>query len=84
MEGHLDRRGFLTGGGAAVLVLAGQTAAARAARRRSGPPIRGPVIRRGEPGFADAAHVYNKRFDDVLPSLVARPLDAVDVRETEV
>jgi FAD/FMN-containing dehydrogenase len=38
------------------------------------------VIRRGAPGFTEAAHVYNSRFDGVLPSLVARPLDAADVR----
>jgi FAD/FMN-containing dehydrogenase len=37
------------------------------------------VIRRGAPGFSAAAHVYNERFDSVLPNLVARPLDAADV-----
>ena len=50
-------------------------------RRRSGPPIRGRVIRRGAAGFRAAAHVYNERFDDVLPSVVARPVDAADVRD---
>jgi FAD/FMN-containing dehydrogenase len=52
---------------------------ARAAGRRPGPPIRGQVIRRGAAGFARAAHVYNQRFDGVLPALIARPLDASDV-----
>ena len=37
-------------------------------------------MRRGEPGFVQAAHVYNERYDAVLPRLVARPLDAADVR----
>jgi FAD/FMN-containing dehydrogenase len=38
------------------------------------------VIRRGASGFAQAAHVYNELYDGVLPNLVARPLDAADVR----
>jgi FAD/FMN-containing dehydrogenase len=42
--------------------------------------IRGRVFERGSPGFAAAAHVYNERFDHVLPSLVARPLDTADVQ----
>ena len=37
-------------------------------------------MRRGEPGFVQAAHVYNERYDAVIPRLVARPLDAADVR----
>ncbi len=41
--------------------------------------IRGPVIKRGEPGFANAAQVYNERYDHILPAAVARPLDARDV-----
>ncbi len=43
--------------------------------------IRGPVIQRGSRGFAGAAHVYNERFDSVLPRAVARPVDAEDVRD---
>jgi FAD/FMN-containing dehydrogenase len=50
------------------------------AKRSSAPPIRGQVIRAGAPGFLAAAHVYNERFDSVLPRWVARPLDAADVR----
>ncbi|MBV8991057.1 MAG: FAD-dependent oxidoreductase [Solirubrobacterales bacterium] len=42
--------------------------------------IRGHVFERGQPGYAAAAQVYNPRFDGVLPNAVARPLDAVDVR----
>ena len=42
--------------------------------------IRGHVFDAGSTGFAQAAHVYNERFDSVLPSAVARPVDAADVR----
>jgi FAD/FMN-containing dehydrogenase len=38
------------------------------------------VIKRGTPGFPAAAHVYNERFDGVLPTWVARALDVADVR----
>ena len=83
MDGAIDRRGFLAGAGAIGVSLGigtGARGAARAAGRASGPPIRGQVIRRGAPGFAQAAHVYNELYDRVLPNLVARPLDAADVR----
>jgi FAD/FMN-containing dehydrogenase len=83
LDRRTDRRGFLATSGAvgfSLLVGAGRARFAGAAGRRFGPPIRGLVIRRGAPGFAAAAHVYNERFDGVLPALVARPLDAVDVR----
>ena len=43
--------------------------------------IRGHVFERGQPGFTAAAHVYNPRFDHVLPTAVARPVDAVDVQK---
>jgi FAD/FMN-containing dehydrogenase len=79
----VDRRGFLTQAGAAGLVLAGVAQGSRltqAATRRAGPPIRGQVIRRGADGFRQAAQVYNERFDGVLPSLIARPANAADVR----
>ncbi|MBV9684753.1 MAG: FAD-dependent oxidoreductase, partial [Solirubrobacterales bacterium] len=85
MAEPIDRRGFLAraaGVGSSLALPAGAGAVARAVARGStaGPPIRGPVIKRGASGFAQAAHVYNTRFDNVLPSLVARPLDAADVR----
>ena len=79
----IDRRGFLAGTGAAGLSLlfgTGASPLAGAAVRASGPPIRGQVIRRGAPGFLTVAYVYNERFDGVLPSLVALPLDTTDVR----
>ena len=34
----------------------------------------------GSPGFSAAAHVYNERFDSILPQAVARVLDATDVQ----
>ncbi len=83
MDGAIDRRGFLAGAGAIGVSLGigtGARGAARAAGRAAGPPIRGQVIRRGASGFLEAAHVYNELYDRVLPNLVARPLDAADVR----
>jgi FAD/FMN-containing dehydrogenase len=41
--------------------------------------IRGRVFYRGQSGFAAASHVYNERFDYVVPSAVARPLGTSDV-----
>ncbi len=83
MEHSIDRRGFLArvaAAGASLAWAPGAGEPARAATAGGGPPIRGQVIRRGAAGFAQAAHVYNSRFDAVLPSLVARPVDAADVR----
>jgi FAD binding domain/Berberine and berberine like len=82
-DGLVDRRAFLAQAGAGGLALAAAAQGARltrAAARSAGPPIRGQVIRRGTDGFRQAAHVYNERFDGVLPSLIARPLNAADVR----
>lgn len=84
MTDCIDRRGFLARAavvGSSLGLAAGADAVAGAkAVARAGPPIRGQVIRRGAPGFAQAANVYNTRFDGVLPALVARPVDAADVR----
>lgn len=82
MKSRIDRRRFLVLSGATVLSLAEAPLGwwPVAAAGPTGPPIRGTVIRPGTTGFAAAAHVYNERFDGVLPSLVARPLDAADVR----
>ncbi|MBV9196156.1 MAG: FAD-binding oxidoreductase [Solirubrobacterales bacterium] len=84
MDGAIDRRKFLArSAGAAGLSLTGGVVLGRVAgagARGIGPPIRGQVIKRGAPDFLTAAHVYNERFDNVLPSLVARPIDAADVR----
>jgi FAD/FMN-containing dehydrogenase len=43
--------------------------------------IRGHVFQRGQPGFPSVAHVYDPRFDHVLPTAVARPVDSIDVRD---
>lgn len=42
--------------------------------------IRGHVFARGAPGYAAAAQIFNTRFDGVHPAMVARPVDALDVR----
>ena len=55
--------------------------ARRAAPRTLQQAIRGHVFQRGQPGFTAAAHIYNPRFDKVLPTAVARPVDSVDVRD---
>ena len=92
MSEPIDRRAFLTAAGG--LVLAGcATSSAEVITRTPSPrvpgapipgklsqAIRGPVIQRGAPGFVAAAHVYNERFDNVMPLAVARPLDTTDVR----
>src|SRR5713226_884789 len=41
--------------------------------------LRGPLIRRGDPGYADAAKVYNAMIDR-HPALIARCADVADVR----
>jgi FAD/FMN-containing dehydrogenase len=64
----------------------GVRSSARIAKVPKGAPstlqqaIRGHVFQRGQPGFTAAAHVYNPRFDNVLPTAVARPIDSIDVR----
>jgi len=64
------------------------SAAARTIRRRMlaarvpaklSEAIRGRVIYQGQSGFAAASHVYNERFDFVVPSAVARPVSTNDV-----
>jgi FAD/FMN-containing dehydrogenase len=39
------------------------------------------VFAPGDPGFAATAHVFNTRFDHVLPLAVARPVNGIDVRD---
>jgi FAD/FMN-containing dehydrogenase len=73
----IDRRRFLTGAGGAIAVAYGLRGGAPASLHQA---MRGPIISRGAPGFAAAAHVYSERFDHVTPLAVARPLDALDVR----
>ena len=68
MPDSIDRRGFLARAavaGSSLGLAPGAVARAVARSSRTGPPIRGQVIRRGAPGFAQAAHVYNTRFDSV-------------------
>jgi FAD/FMN-containing dehydrogenase len=84
MNGEIDRRAFLAVGASTVLL-------GPALARRPRPPgptvakalheaITGPVIYPNNPGFATAAHVYNERFDSILPRAVARPNNVGDVQ----
>ena len=43
--------------------------------------IRGHVFAPHDSGFDATAHVFNTRFDHVLPLAVARPVDGMDVRD---
>jgi hypothetical protein len=89
VTGAVDRRRFLIGAAGTIASTYAGTARSSSRPRAPGPPVphslheamRGPVIGRGAPGFADAAHVYNERFDHVLPRAVARPIGAEDVRQ---
>jgi FAD/FMN-containing dehydrogenase len=84
----IDRRGFLAGAGAALLsgCAPAVVASAGTARTPSRIPrtlqqaMRGHVFKRGDPGFASVAHIYNERFDGVLPQYVGRPISAADVQ----
>ena len=42
--------------------------------------MRGHVFNRGDPGFVQVAHIYNERFDGILPRAVGRPIDVKDVQ----
>ncbi len=92
-ESEVDRRTFLTRAATAAVALSGTAAladpligAARGRAARGWSPsglqgaIRGHVFRPGDPGFTSVAHVYNERFDGVLPGAVARPVNTGDVR----
>src|SRR5947209_2227470 len=92
----VSRRAFLSTVGSAGLALTalgcGSGHKERTVRsapvHQPGPPtpstlrqaIRGQVFERGQPGFTAATQVFNPRFDGVTPSAVARPVDAIDVR----
>lgn len=85
----IDRRTFLAGIGGSALFLTthGGTSRSSAPRhirsraRSLADAIRGHVFAPGQPGYLDAAHVYNTRFNGARPIAVARPLDAIDVRD---
>jgi FAD/FMN-containing dehydrogenase len=89
----MDRRAFIGSAAASGLALAaaggsGSEIVRAATRLKVAAPIprtfqqamRGHVFNRGDPGFLSVAHVYNERFDGVLPKAVGRPLDARDVQ----
>jgi FAD/FMN-containing dehydrogenase len=70
--------GAVAGTGAGVVRQA-RTAVPASVPNTLAQAIRGPVISRGQTGFAAASHVYNERFDYLRPTAVARPLDTNDV-----
>ncbi len=89
------RRSFVASGIAAVALSGplgswgprGSVFAAREARNVDGAwrtlarSISGPVLRPGDPGFAELALPYNLRAASVLPAGIARCLNAPDVAE---
>ena len=81
MTYEIDRRTFLTTTGASfAAVKARRNPLAKTPPKTLQDAIRGPVLTPSSPGFGSAAHVYNERFDSILPRAVARPLDAKDVQ----
>jgi hypothetical protein len=85
---RIDRRGFLSAAGAAGVSMTWPSAVTARRRRpliaavpqRLEQAMRGHVFERGQPGYAGARLVYNELFDSVMPSAVARPIDAADVQ----
>jgi FAD/FMN-containing dehydrogenase len=93
----LSRRRFLQGAGALVAAAAAGTAtgathdaaAATTGVARVASPslrglqdaVRGAVFVPGNAGYAEAAQVYNERFDSIRPLAVARPVNATQVRD---
>jgi len=74
------RGGRLAGAGAALaLGLASEARAANALDQLDA-ALRGPLLRPGRAGYAQARKPWNARFDDVLPRAVAQPLDTADVQ----
>ncbi len=75
-------------GGSASTTTKVVEAALRKRKRATATPIprtfqaamRGHVFNRGDPGFTSVAHIYNERFDNILPKAVGRPLDVKDVQ----
>jgi FAD/FMN-containing dehydrogenase len=80
----IDRRTFLVSAATAVAGVSGASARRRPLASKPSQTlqraIRGRVLTPSTPGFAAAAHVYNERFDSILPQAVARPVDAADVQ----
>jgi FAD/FMN-containing dehydrogenase len=74
------RGGRLAGAGAALaLGLASEARAANALDQLDA-ALRGPLLRPGRAGYAQARKPWNARFDDALPRAVAQPLDTADVQ----
>jgi hypothetical protein len=59
--------------------VAGNTAGREPVPRKLQAAVKGQVIEPGSAGFNAASHVYNERFDAIVPRAIVRPLDAEDV-----
>ena len=84
MERFARRELVVRGGrlaGAAAALSLGLSLEARAANAldQLDAALRGPLLRPGQAGYAQARTPWNARFDDVLPRAVAQPLDTADV-----
>ena len=84
MERFARRELVVRGGrlaGAAAALSLGLSSEARAANAldQLDAALRGPLLRPGQAGYAQARTPWNARFDDVLPRAVAQPLDTADV-----
>ena len=93
---RVSRRGFVTRAGAAGLALAAAqvpSGLVRAGSASAATPkipgawlreltdeLRGGVYLQDNPRYLSAQPIYNSRFDLVFPPVIARPLDAEDVR----
>ncbi len=74
------RGGRLAGAGAALALGLASDARAANALDELDRAMRGPLLRPGTAGYAQARKPWNARFDDVLPRAVAQPLDTADVQ----
>ena len=74
------RGGRIAGAGAALALGFASEARAENALDQLDAALRGPLLRPGRAGYAQARKPWNARFDDVLPRAVAQPLDTADVQ----
>ena len=74
------RGGRLAGAAAALALGLSSEAHAANALDQLDAALRGPLFRPGSAGYGLSRKPWNVRFDDVLPTAVAQPLDTADVR----
>jgi FAD binding domain/Berberine and berberine like len=86
---QIDRRTFLASTGAVVAAGALRGSIATTGRSRASAIVnglrnvnRGKVLGAGDSGFLTAAHVYNHRFDSILPTAVVLAAGVDDIQAT--